>query len=500
MRCLALSLALMACGQTPVFDSKFLFGAAIAGFQVDPGCPTLPEAQCVDTRSDWYQFVTSRSQLPMLQQWVTFESLNRGPGHWELFESDFELAKKDMGLNSIRLSLEWSRLFPNATDSLTGPAYAQAANGEAVTRYHAMFRALKERGITPLVTLNHYTLPVWLHDGVACHQNLETCRDKGWVDGQRTIREIEKYAAFVAKEFGAEVDIWATENEPFAVVLPGYLQPGENRVNPPGLTLRTTAAKAVMTALIDAHARMYDAVKLNDTADADGDGIAASVGLVYAVSPIKPKDPAATVDIRAAANLFSLYNTAFLDAVCLGQRDDNLDGKPDGMPDAQLVNRMDWLGVNYYGHTVVKGTPEATFPDLSPISNFDPFDLQVFVDEPSELTSILKILAQRYQRPIYLTETGADASKDQRAGARWLVRYLDAVRLAKKEGVDVRGFYAWTLMDNYEWNHGMSLKFGLYAVDPNDASKRRVARPAVDAYRRAITAKDVPASLLMEYR
>jgi len=66
------------------------------------------------------------------------------------------------------------------------------------------------------LTINHYTLPLWIHDGNACHQSLSTCTARGWLDKDRTVREIAKYAGFVAREFGAEVDLWATENEPFA--------------------------------------------------------------------------------------------------------------------------------------------------------------------------------------------------------------------------------------------------------------------------------------------
>src|SRR5262249_35045608 len=147
------------------------------------------------------------------------------------------------------------------------------ADPGALTYYHALFAALKARGLTPMVTLNHYTLPVWIHDAYGCHVDLAHCAPRGWLDHDTTVREIAKYAGFVAREFGGEVDLWATENEPFtAVAVAGYFSGFGQRSVPPGVGFDAQSTLAATLALIDAHARMYDAVKANDTADADGDG------------------------------------------------------------------------------------------------------------------------------------------------------------------------------------------------------------------------------------
>ncbi|HEY1086212.1 MAG TPA: family 1 glycosylhydrolase, partial [Archangium sp.] len=383
--------------QPPAFPEKFLFGAATAGFQIDPGCPTLPAAQCVDTRSDWYQWVTSPTELQDLKDIMSFEPLENAPGAWELYEQDFERAKKDLGLQSIRMSIEWSRIFPDATDGLEGDALAAVASKENVAAYHAQFAALKARGLVPMVTLHHYTLPIWIHDGVACHQDLSKCTARGWLDRERIVREIAKYSAFVAKEFGGEVDLWATQNEPFAVVLPGYLLPTKDRVNPPGLTTRFVEARQVMFNMIEAHARMYDAVKANDLVDADKDGTAASVGLVYSIAPTKPADAEKRLDVKGAENLFYLYNTVFLDGVAKGVLDADLNGRPDSeTPDPQLAGRMDWIGVNYYTRITVKGTDTASFPQLSPISNFDPLSLVLWEDYPKAIYDVELWVKDRY--------------------------------------------------------------------------------------------------------
>jgi beta-galactosidase len=481
------------------FPDAFLFGASIAGFQVDMGCPTVSPERCEDRRSDWYQIITNGRELnPTVASHFTLDPPSSGPGHWELFEEDFARAHKDLGLNAVRLSIEWSRIFPNPTDGFEGVALRAQADTNALTTYHAMFASLKAKGMTPLVTLNHYTLPVWIHDGVACHRNLATCENRGWLDAARIQREISKYAGFVASEFGAEVDLWATLNEPLAVVIPGYLQPGKDRVNPPALSLRFEEARKVTLAMIDAHARMYDAIRSSDVTDADGNGKAAEIGIVYPIAPAYPKNPENPADRRGAQNLFYLNNTLFLDGVLKGTLDADADGTPDGPPRDDLSNRCDWLGINYYTRVQVTGTPTASFPQFSPLSTFDPFELGLWDDTPDGISEAISWARSRYQKPMFITETGADASQDPERPANWLVRSLSLTQKAVVDGADIRGFFVWTLMDNYEWNHGMSLRFGLYEV-ANTPTKERTPRSAVRAYRRIIASKDIPRDLRLTY-
>jgi beta-galactosidase len=467
------------------------------------GCPTLSADVCEDRRSDWYQLITSPAQLQDIAGSVSFEPPSHGPGHFELYEQDFERARAELQLDAFRLSLEWSRLFPNPTDGAEGyDALRALADPAALQRYHAMFAALKARGMKPLVTLNHYTLPLWLHDGVACHQNPSTCTNRGWVDATRAVREIAKYAGFAAQEFGAEVDLWATQNEPFAVVLPGYLFPSPERVNPPGLSFRFADAKTVMMAMIEAHARMYDAVKAGDGDDADGDGQAASVGLVYSTVPMRPKDPDKPTDVRAATNVFYLYNTVFLDGVAKGDVDPTLSGQSTHRDD--LAGRMDWLGVNYYTPLTITGTDSPSFPTLSPLTNFDPTALMqsAYSDDPKGLHEMVLHVKERYGLPVYVTENGVavdDQADSAHKAPSWIVRHLTWLRQAQLDGADVRGYFYWTLFDNYEWNHGMSVKMGLYGVDPTDATKARTARPAVGTYAEIIRANAVPETLKTQY-
>jgi beta-galactosidase len=472
------------------FPPGFLFGSAVAGFQVDMGCPTLPAEVCEDRASDWYAFVEAK--LPSTQGFMSGQPVSAGPGHWELYEGDFDLAA-GMKHNAFRMSLEWSRIFPTATDGIEGyTALRAVANEAALTRYHAMLAALKARGLKPLLTLNHYTLPSWIHDAVKCHEDLSTCPAKGWVDSDRTVREIARYAGFVAQEFGAEVDTWATLNEPLAVVLPGYVAPGTERANPPAVRLQLERARSVWVAMINAHARMYDAVKAADSVDADGDGVNASIGVVYATVPAVGRDPENRFDQRGAQNLFYLYNTAFLDAVIKGQLDPSMNRQPQYRED--LAGRMDYLGINYYTRVTVEGTGAAQLPDFSPQTTFNPFSLQIWEDYPRGIYE-MAMLAKGYGLPSIVTENGTADPGDDGTGPSYLVRHLTWVQRAIRDGADVRGYFYWTLLDNYEWNHGMDIRMGLYAVSKDDPSKRRTPRQAVGVYRQIVEAGEVPASL-----
>src|SRR5262249_52331549 len=282
-------LLLAACTSSPEnlkFPKGFLFGSATAGFQVEMGCPTVAASECEDPNSDWYTWITEPSLIMDSTLHITGEPPGDGPGFYELYPQDLDRAVNELRHNGFRLSIEWSRLFPTATDGVSGHAALKAiASANALTYYHALFDALKARGLTPLVTLNHYTLPSWMHDALGCHQDLDHCTNRGWVD-PCIVTEMAKYAGFAAEEFGGSVDRGAPLTEPLtAVILAGFLFQTDMRTNPPGVFLRADAAHTAFQNMIEAHAAVYDAVKAADTVDADGDGKAALVGVVYNLEP-----------------------------------------------------------------------------------------------------------------------------------------------------------------------------------------------------------------------
>ena len=488
------------------FPRRFAFGTAIAGFQVDMGCPTIARASCEDRASDWYQWITTPRLLHNPLLFMSKDPPHTGPGFFETYEQDLDrVAGKEeggLGNDALRLSIEWSRIFPRATWGKDGAELAALASPEGVAFYHRLFGAMKARGITPFVTLNHYSLPLWVHDGNMCNESLDRCiaaGKGGWADPNRAriVREIAKYAGFVAKEFGGEVDRWATLNEPFsAVVLPGYLISTPMRSNPPGLSgpwASIGGAKTAAAAMIEAHARMYDAVKVADTIDADGDGNAAEVGLVYAFSEITPVSSSAE-DRRAAEHAEYIFHDMFMDGVVFGRIDEQWDQGPGRAPvRPDIAGRIDFVGVNYYFRFQAR---PGWLPIglISPFLDFDP--LASFEATPSGIYPAIMRAASRYGKPIYVTETGTE-QLDTGKGAAWFVQTLAHVRRTIADGADVRGYFAWSLMDNYEWNHGMGMRMGLYAVDPG--SKARHIREAGTVYGDIVKGRDVTAELENRY-
>ncbi len=484
-----------ACSSANDLPSGFTLGTATAGFQVDMGCPTLPAERCEDRASDWYVYATSTAAKARMGTFLKGDPPSGGPGMFETYAADFD-RMRGLGLGAYRFSVEWSRVFPRSTRGVDDHEALRAlADPEALAFYKAQLAALRARGLRPFVTLHHYTLPTWVHDGVGCTLDFARCSPRGWLEPW-IVDEIAKYAGFVARELGAEVDVWATMNEPFAVVLAGYLQPTATRSNPPAQTLRWREAKTVMLAMIQAHARMVDAVRAADAVDADGDGRAAELGIVYPVAPILPKDPTNPLDQAAAENLSYVYNDVFMNAVAKGVLDDDLDGA--GEPRADLAGRLDWFGLNYYFKVVVEGTTESFLPDLSPLLTANPLTLEQGAVYAEGIRDMLRKVHEAYGLPVYITENGATPETDG-GQERFLAEHLQHVLLATREdGVDVRGYFWWSYVDNYEWNHGFEMRFGLYGL-AGDAAKTRVERPVAALLRSIAEAQAIPDAVVERY-
>lgn len=490
-----------------VFPKDFWWGVSIAGFQGDMGCPTLPPEKCEDRNSDWYQWATSpeiaakKLKGPDGEEFPLAggDPISWGPGQWELYEQDFDLAKNQLGVRAFRMSIEWSRIFPKSTIGVEGHEnLKKVANMEAVEHYRKMFKALRSRGMEPFVTLNHYTLPLWIHNGVECHKDLEKCTAKGWVTPKVLIPEIAKYSGFVAKEFGGDVDFWLTINEPFAVILPGYLMQVPDRVNPPGVGTKFVEARTVMMAMIEAHARMYDAVKENDKVDANKDGNSSQIGIPYSFSPVYPQDPKNKLDVKGAENVSYLLNGVFMEALVNGKLDEKLDGNMKDRPD---LKRLDFIGMNYYEKAEVEGTETSMLPPLSSLFTVNPFNLKNIGFYPKGIYDLL-MMVKKYNKPVVITENGhkmvvpakaANGAKaDDSRMNEFMMRHLFWIHKAIKEGVDVKGFLFWSLVDNYEWNHGFNWRFGMFGYDPKDKTKKRVPRAAVPMYKKVIETNGLP--------
>lgn len=480
------------------FPAGFLWGTATAGFQVESGCPSIAPEACEDHHSDWYQFVTDPDLRAESGLHLSGQDVSAGPGFYELYDADLTRARTGLSNNAVRVGVEWSRIFPSSTRGITGQAALRAlANPDALTFYRNVFTAARAKGLEVMVTVNHYTLPLWIHDGKACHLDFQGCTARGWADATM-VDELAKFSGFVAAEFGDVVDLWATQNEPLAVLLPGYVTSTAQRSNPPAVVLQTAAARAVAINMQVAHARQYDAIKAGDRVDANGDGTAAGVGLVYNLAPAYPRNPASRLDVQAAQDANYLYNEVFLNSTIKGDFDAELNGVTVHRDD--LAGRMDFLGINYYTRILFESTTDGSpvFPDFSSKTTFNPFTIEQGGDYPRGIYEVcMKVKA--YGIPLIITENGAEDPQDNGHAGQFMVEHLTWLSRAMAQGANVQGYFWWTLMDNYEWNHGMDLRMGLYAVDNSDPQKIRTARAGVATYQRIAAGNSIPVDLMAQY-
>jgi len=265
---------------------SFQWGVAISGFQAEPG-----QGRNLDTGSDWW--IWSHDPANIASGVVSGDRPEDGPGFLARYRRDLGLAAKGLNLNAFRLGIEWSRVFPRSTEGVSGmKALDRIANKKAVRRYGRILRRAKRLGLTPWVTINHFTLPAWIHDpiatraalaGVGPDDPLPALERGGWLD-RGTITEFRKYAAYLAWKLGDRVNRWITLNEPMVVSVSGYANiPGVVEGNfPPGAFSFTGAITAIQN-MADANAVAYRAVKRRDRGS--------RVGFVHNMVAFTPADP-----------------------------------------------------------------------------------------------------------------------------------------------------------------------------------------------------------------
>jgi beta-glucosidase len=415
---------------------------------------------------------------------------------------------EQIGLDVYRFSVEWARVEP-ARD---------AVSEDALDHYDRMIDALVAAGITPSITIHHFSSPVWVDDPrvSGCPDGPSDTNLCGWGNpdgGDQLVEEIAEHAAELGRRYGDRVDDWASLNEPVNYLVASY---GVG-IFPPGRTLLFTDFDEFITVFrnyIRAHVAIYDALKSADTVDADGDGVAAQVGFTLnAVEWLPSRDNMPSdnpEDVAAAGRIRYVYHYLFPDAVIHGGFDSDLDGvRDEDHPD--WTGKLDWMGVQYYSRQGVSAVP-ALIPRLDLMVCFGEFDLGTCVP-PSDPTHFVPAMNYEYYEPglynvladfsqrwpslaLTVTESGLATENGVRR-AEHVVRSLEQIQRAIDEGADVRGYYHWSLTDNFEWAMGFVPRFGLYRVDyvtferrPTEgatvlaeiASTRRITQEMLDLY------------------
>lgn len=478
------------------FPEGFLWGTATSAFQIEMGRGEP------DPNSDWYVWAHDEDNIK--NGIVSGDSPENGPGFWELYPQDLKLVREELGNNAFRMSIDWSRIFPNPTwdvpvevsfDSdgnvrsveITEEAIQlleRRAYQPSVRRYREILTECRRLGLTVLLTLYHWPLPLWIHDPIACRDNIAQAAKRGWVD-QKTVIEFAKYAAFIARTFGDLVDIYATMNEPMVVSGAGYLfersgfPPG---ISDPGLFVTVTKNLAI------AHGIAYEQVKKWDRVSCSDRG-PAYVGIVHNPQYYEAYDKDSKEDVKAASFLEYVQNEWFLNMVLKGDFDLNLDRIVEsGEQRRELAKGCDFIGVNYYMRIRVKAA-ESKIPGLPGYEivpcteNCTDMGWEIY---PKGLRHELNWAYGLYRRPLMVTENGIADAKDEKRSDFLLSHIQEIQKAINEDGVPVEGYFHWSLIDNFEWARGFRMKFGLFKVDYE--TKKRTPTKAVKVYKQIATA------------
>src|SRR4051812_665768 len=423
--------------QTYAFPKNFLWGTATSAYQIE-GSPLADGAG----RSMWHRF----SHTPG-NTWLD-QTGDTACDHYRRYKDDVALMA-ELGVNAYRFSISWSRIFPQGTG---------AVNKKGIDFYSRLVDELLKRGIKPNATLYHWDLP-------------ETLDDRGgWLN--RNIADwFCDYAATMFDALGDRVDMWSTLNEPWVVTDGGYLFGG----------------------MAPGHSNLFEApIASHNLLRAHGSAVerfrstkAAKRGKIGIVVNLEPKYPASqsAEDLDAVRRTDAYMNRQYLDPVFLGRYPEEMkeifgEAWPEWSDDDMRVIKqpIDFLGINYYTRRVERYDAELLPLKVKPVPQPDSAEThtnwEVF---PEALTKILVWVKDRYGNPpTYITENGAafydpphviDGKIDDPLRVEYYRQHLRAAHAAMQKGVDLRGYFAWSLLDNYEWAHGYSKRFGLIHVD-----------------------------------
>ena len=446
---------------TKSFPKDFLWGAATASYQLEGGAAADGRGESI-----WDRF----SHTP-----GAIRDGNTGDvacDHYGRFAEDVAMMK-EIGLRAYRFSIAWSRVFPEGTGGL---------NQRGLDFYKALVDALLQKGIVPLVTMYHWDLP-------------QALQDRGGWGNRRTADYFADYAATLYGALGDRVEHWITLNEPWCVAYLGH----ETGIHAPGLWDFPLALN-VSHHLMLAHAKAVQRFREMNR----GGG---KIGITLNLTPMYPASASAE-DAAAARVSDGYYNRWFLDPVFKGRYPEDMlrlfqdrYHRPQIEPgDLDLLSRspVDFLGVNYYNRSIIAKSDKGRlgFESRQPENAaFTAMGWEIF---PEGLSVLLRRLDKDYRHPeMYITENGIalkdDVLRDGRVQDDGRVGYLSnhfaETHRVMQEGVKVRGYMIWTLMDCFEWHDGFGMYFGLASVDRG--SLKRTWKASAYWYRDVIAANGI---------
>lgn len=442
------------------FPTDFYFGGATAAFQAEGAVKEGNKGQVL-----WEPFLKKQGRFDP----------EPACDFYHRYPEDLKLSH-DFGLNSIRISIAWARIFP------TGAGKPEQAG---VDYYHQMFAACRKNGIEPFVTLHHFDTPETLHQA------------GDWLNPDN-IEKYVAYAKFCFQEF-SEINYWITINEPTSMAVQQYT----TGTFPPGEKYNFHKTFQAEHNLNLAHARVVNAFKEM--------GIAGQIGVVHALQTVYPFDPAKDGDIHAAKLQDTLDNRVFLDGTLAGEygtetlalmneilaanQQAEITIEPSEMDELkQAAQQLDFVGVNYYfskymkeyhgiSETVHNGTGqkgssisrlqgigESGVPDGIDMTDWDwPINPQGLYDQLKRIQTNYPLV-----KDFYITENGLGLKEEKPAAGEILddQKRIDYIRLhlaevlrAINDGINVKGYFVWSLQDMFSWTNGYNKRYGLFFVD-----------------------------------
>lgn len=464
------------------FNSDFVFGAATAAYQCEGETRTHGKGKVA-----WDDYLEKGS----------FQA-DKASDFYHQYPVDLHLAKQ-FGIKALRISIAWSRIFPSGEGVI---------NQEGVDFYHHVFRQCHKEGIEPYVTLHHFDTPLALHE-------------RGDFLNRETIEAFVKYAHFCFEEYKDEVSYWFTFNEVWPIATNQYIE----GVFPPCITYDISKAVASMHGMMVAHAKAVNIFKSH--------GYKGKIGIIHSLETKYPYDPTNSDDIRAAKKDDILANQFLLDATLLGSYSEEtlqtihelLDlnhgsfhyDKRDIAEMKEAANQIDYLGMNYYqSHFVryydgeneivhngtgekgtkkfkLKGVGERVMKEGVPTTDWD------WLIYPKGMYDMLMRISKQYAftKGIYITENGLgkkesiddDHVVDDESRIDYIAKHLTWLLKAIQEGVYVKGYFVWSLMDVFSWSNGYNKRYGLFYTDY--PTQKRYPKASAYWYKRVIRNREI---------
>jgi beta-glucosidase len=406
------------------FPRGFLWGTSTAAYQVEGSNP----------QSNWYAWeqepghIENGDKCGLACDWWN--------GRWR---EDFRRAS-DGNQNAHRMSVEWSRIQP-------APERWDEA---ALDKYIEMVRTLSELNMTPLITLHHYSDPQWFVD------------QGGW-ESDKAAGYFENYVRKVVVALKDYCNLWCTLNEPNGYAMLGFIQ----GLFPPGKKNISLGFK-VMLNLVRAHASAYHAIHQIQPE--------AKVGMANYYRSLKPKKQWSPFD-RVVTHLLMNFNNIFPDAAQYGKV--NFLTMHKYVPEAK--GTQDFFGIDYYTRDYVSFNlfnPAELFSRRSFREDAELSSTKFLANEPAGMFEALR-WGLKYDLPIIITENGFEDAED-RVRPKYLVEHIHQVWRAVNFNWPIKGYFHWTLVDNFEWERGWTQRFGLWELDVD--TQARLKRPSADLY------------------